>query len=341
MAIKVSILGATGYTGLEALRILARHAEARVVSLPSRREEGQPISAVHPELEGRCELTFSALDPERIASECDVAISCLPHGVSLDYCAALRKRGVRVIDVSADYRLKDPGEYEKWYGHAHTDIEGLAEAVYGLPELFADEIRKARIVANPGCYPTATILALAPLLQKGIVAREGIIADAKSGVSGAGRKLSEETHFPEANENLTPYAVGTHRHSPEIVSVLSRIAGRPVDLLFVPHLAPMTRGILATCYATTTRTTSDKELEALYRKFYAGARFVRVLAAGTFPSTRRVANTNLAEVSARACGNWIVAMSAIDNLVKGASGQAVQNMNLMFALDEGMGLDTL
>jgi len=339
--IRVSVIGATGYAGLEAIRILAQHPQARVVSLPSRREPGTPIWTIHPELRRRCDLTLSALHPEAIASGCDVAISCLPHGASHKHCAALRKLGVKVVDVSADYRLKDLAEYEKWYETSHEDPNGLDEAVYGLPELFADEIRTASLVANPGCYPTAAILALAPLLAEGVASESGIVVDAKSGVSGAGKKPTDATHFPRANEDLTPYAVGTHRHSPEIVNVLSDLAGRDADVLFVPHLAPMNRGILATCYARKTKDVSDEDLHGIYSAFYAGAPFVRVLEPGTYPATADVAHTNYADISVRACGDRIVAMSAIDNLVKGAAGQAVQNMNLMFGLEETLGLSAL
>lgn len=341
MEIKVSVIGATGYAGLEAIRILARHPQARVVSLPSRREEGTPIRTIHPELRGRCELTLSTLDPDVIASGCDVAISCLPHGASHRHCAALRKLGVKVVDVSADYRLKNGAEYEKWYQTPHEDPEGLAEAVYGLPELFADDICGASLVANPGCYPTAAILALAPLVAQGVASASGIVVDAKSGVSGAGRTLTDATHFPRANENIVPYNVGTHRHTPEISSVLSTLAGADVEVLFAPHLAPMNRGILATCYARTAKEVSDAGLHEIYSQYYAHAAFVRVLEPGAYPATADVAYTNYADVAVRACGGWIVAMSAIDNLVKGASGQAVQNMNLMFGLDETLGLGDL
>ena len=341
MTIKVSVIGATGYAGLEAIKILGRHPECEISSLPSRREEGTPVTAVHPELRGQCDMTLSDLDPDRIASECDVAISCLPHGVSQAHCAALLARGVKVIDVSADYRLKDAAEYQQWYGLPHEDPEGLAQAVYGLPELFADEIRKTSIVANPGCYPTASILALAPLVKEGVVAPSPLIVDAKSGVSGAGKKLTDATHYPECNENLAPYAVGTHRHTPEIANVLSGLADKKADVLFVPHLTPMTRGIMATCYATRLRQVDDAALHALYADFYAKAPFVRVLPPGAIPATRHTSHTNFADVAARVCGDRIVAMCAIDNLVKGASGQAVQNLNLMFSLDEATGLGNL
>lgn len=341
MTIKVSVIGATGYAGLEAIKILGGHPEAEIVSLPSRREEGTPITHVHPELRGRCEMGLSSLDADRIASECDVAISCLPHGVSQTHCAALRQRGVKVIDVSADYRLKDADEYAQWYGVSQEDPEGLAQAVYGLPELFADQIRTASIVANPGCYPTATILALAPLVKEGVVAPSPLIVDAKSGVSGAGKKLAEITHFPECNENLTPYAVGRHRHTPEMANVLGDLIGGKADVLFVPHLIPMTRGIMATCYAQAVKPLDDEAVRALYADFYANARFVRVLPPDAIPATRHVSHTNFADVAARVCGDRVVAMCAIDNLIKGASGQAVQNMNLMFSLDEAMGLDDL
>ena len=341
MKIRVSVLGATGYTGLETIRILSRHAEAEVVSLPSRREGGVSISTVHPELAGRFEMPLTGLDADEIAAGCDVAISCLPHGVSQTHCGALLARGVKVVDVSADYRLKDAREYERWYGVKHQDREGLAEAVYGLPELFGEEIRKARIVANPGCYPTASVLALAGLVKGAAVGVKGVVVDAKSGVSGAGKKLTEETHFPEANENMMPYAVGSHRHTPEISNVLSQIGGEAAEVVFVPHLAPMTRGIIATCYADAQGDVTDEELYELNRSFYENARFVRVLGPGKYPATRHVERTNVAEISARVCGDKVVAMCAIDNLVKGAAGQAVQNMNLMFGLDEGLGLDEL
>ncbi|MDD4890000.1 MAG: N-acetyl-gamma-glutamyl-phosphate reductase, partial [Phycisphaerae bacterium] len=267
----------------------------------------------------------------------ELALLCVPHKVAMAYVPKLRQAGLRVIDWSADYRLKDPAEYKKWYDHEHADLANLADAVYGLPEYFASQIRTAKLIANPGCYPTCSALALAPLLRAGLIQPTGIVVNAISGVSGAGRTPSLKNHYPERNESFEPYGVGNHRHMPEIEQTLTTLAGQPVELLFQPHLCPMDRGMLCTIYAAPAKPATTEELTQVLQAAYAKAPFVRVRT-DVLPATKFVAYTNYCDIAVRAAKGRVVLFSAIDNLIKGASGQAIQNMNLMFGFEETTGL---
>lgn len=336
--IRAGIIGPTGYAGLHLIRILLGHPDADIVYLGARRETRPHIADIWPGLKSRIEMRCALINADPMPAM-DVVFVALPHTVAMDHVPGLLERGIRVIDISADYRLNTPEVYKKWYGKDHTDPANLGRAAYGLCEFFRDEIAGADLVANPGCYPTAVELALAPLLKSGLL-REGVrvIVDAKSGVSGAGRSPKLHLHFPEANESLTAYKVGVHQHIGEMLQTLARLAGREVDLLFVPHLVPMDRGILTTCYVPLTRPCDTDELERLFLDFYAKETFVRVCEDNAMPNTKHVSGTNFTDVAVRGLGDMAVAISAIDNLIKGASGQAVQNMNIMFGLDETTGL---
>lgn len=337
--IKVGIVGGTGYTGVELLRLLARHPEAKIVSITSRKESGLAVSEMFPSLRGNIELVFS--DPQdAMLDRCDIVFFATPNGVSMLQAEDLLRRGVRIIDLAADFRLRNVGEWEKWYGMTHAAPALVAEAVYGLPEANREQIRSARLVANPGCYPTAVQLGFLPLIESGVVDSTHLIADAKSGVSGAGRKAEAHTLFAEASDNFKAYGVPGHRHLPEIRQGLQAIAGKPVGLTFVPHLTPMIRGIHATLYA---RLVTDVDVQALFEQRYAKERFVDVMPAGAHPDTRSVRGANHCRIAVHRPqgGDTVVVLSVIDNLVKGASGQAVQNMNLMFGLAEDLGLEGL
>jgi N-acetyl-gamma-glutamyl-phosphate reductase len=329
---RVAILGASGYSALELIKLLLRHPQTEITALTTRKTDSQPVGEVHPSLAGRLELSLENLAADAIAERADVVFCCLPHGASAAAASQLLPFGKKVIDLSADYRLSDPEEYAKWYGLPHADTENLRDAVYGLPELYRDDIRTASLVANPGCYPTSAILALAPLLEAGLVEPEGIIIDSKSGVSGGGREPKPQFHYPECNESISAYGVGTHRHMPEIDQILSDAAGKSVEVIFTPHLVPMDRGILSTSYAIPTGATSTEALLSLYREFYAGEPFVRVLTG--LPATKHVSGTNFCDITARVVRGRVVVISAIDNLIKGASGAAVQNFNLMCGIPE-------
>jgi N-acetyl-gamma-glutamyl-phosphate reductase len=331
----VAIVGASGYTALELVRLLLRHPGARIAMATSRQEERPRLDSLHPALHGRLDLTCEPFDADRLAEKAQLAFLALPHAASLEVTPELRKRGVRVIDLSADYRLKDRSVYQDWYAHEHSDAEGLESAVYGLPELYRDQIVSANLVANPGCYTSASILGLAPLISENLIERSGIIIDAKSGVSGAGRTPRPAFHFPECNENFSAYGVGRHRHTPEIEQVLSAVGqstGEPVDVIFTPHLVPMDRGILATIYATPRQPVAEHDLITLYRSFYQSSPFVRVV--GHLPGTKDSAHTNFCDVTVRIVKGRILVLSCLDNLIKGASGAAVQNFNLMLGHPE-------
>ncbi len=330
--IRVAIYGASGYTGLELLRLLARHPEVEVTALVTRQDDCLHVSQVHPSLTGRFDLTMENLLPEQIAERADVAFTALPHGASAATVAPLLDAGLKVIDLSADYRLKDAAVYEKWYGLAHVEPARLDGAVYGLPELYRDRIKKAKLVANPGCYPTSAILALAPLLRANLIEPRGVVIDSKSGVSGAGRSPKPNFHFPECNESFSAYGVGTHRHMPEIDQVLSDAAGAALEVVFTPHLVPMDRGILSTCYATPTVGATAASLQAALTEFYADEPFVHV--ADRLPATKDVSTTNNCQLAIRLVRGRVIVVSVIDNLIKGASGAAVQNFNLMHGLPE-------
>ncbi len=334
--VRAAVLGARGYTAAELLKILIRHPQVNVTAATSR-EPGATLSEVHPSLTGKIDLALEQLSPEELAQRADVAFGCLPHVASMNIVPQLLHVGLRVIDLSADYRLSDPAVYEQWYGHIHTDPTRLGTTVYGLPELFAEQIPPADLIANPGCYTSTAILALAPLLSRGLLSPQGIIIDAKSGVSGAGRSPKLNILYCEANESLAPYGVGTHRHTPEIEQVLSTVCGQKVDVIFTPHLTPMDRGILATIYAEPARQNlTQDELLATMRDFYASSPFVHVV--DRLPSTKDVAHTNEFHVTARIVKHRVVILAALDNLIKGAAGVAVQNFNLMYGFDETLGL---
>jgi len=335
---KVSVIGATGYTGAELVRILSRHPEVELVSITSQTFAGKKISEIYPFLS--TDLVCEELDIDKIASSSSFVFTALPHKTSMEIVGELYLRGKRVVDLSADFRLKDPALYEKWYGVSHSKRKLLHEAVYGLPELYREKIREARLVANPGCYPTSIILALAPLLKSHLIKEESIIVDAKSGVTGAGRKLTLATHFPEINENFYPYKVEGHRHLPEMEQELSRLAGTQVKVTFVPHLAPLNRGILSTCYASLKRYTKVEKILRIYRDFYKDEPFVEILEKGKVPRITDVATSNRCRIGLAVDERTdrIIVISAIDNLGKGASGQAVQNMNIMCGFKEDEGL---
>lgn len=336
--VKVGIVGGTGYTGVELLRLLALHPQAEVAVITSRSEEGVKVCDMFPNLRGHYDkLAFSVPDAAVLGS-CDVVFFATPHGVAHALAGELLAAGTRVIDLSADFRLKDADEWARWYGQPHGAPELLPQAVYGLPEVNRASIREARLIAVPGCYPTATQLGFLPLLESGLADPQRLIADCKSGVSGAGRAAKVGSLFTEAGESMMAYSVKGHRHLPEITQGLRRAAGGPVGLTFVPHLTPMIRGIHATLYATVVD--RDVDLQALYEKRYASEPFVDVMPAGSHPETRSVKGANLCRIAVHRPqgGDLVVVLSVIDNLVKGASGQALQNMNIMFGLDERAGL---
>ncbi len=334
--IKAGIVGGTGYTGVELLRLLCQHPHCDLRAITSRKEAGMPVADMFPNLRGRVDLRFT--EPAAAGLEqCDVVFFATPNGVAMQEARALVDAGVRVIDLAADFRIRDVALWEQWYKMKHACPELVAEAVYGLPEVARDQVRKARVIANPGCYPTAVQLGFLPLLEAGCVDAGHLIADAKSGVSGAGRKAETHILHAEAADNFKAYGVTGHRHQPEIAQGLARAAGGPVGLVFVPHLTPMIRGIHATLYARLTRTV---DLQALYEKRYAQEKFVDVLPAGSHPDTRSVRGANDCRIAVHQPqgGDTVVVLSVIDNLVKGAAGQAVQNMNIMFGVAEDTGL---
>ena len=333
---RIAILGATGYTALELLKILARHPQVEVVAATTRQDSNPHISEIHPSLTGLFDLRCTALTPEQVGKLCDIAFCCLPHTASMEAVPQLLDAGCRVVDLSADYRLKDPGVYEKWYEHVHTDPTRLSTTVYGLPEIYADRIPSADLVANPGCYTSTSILALAPLLAEKLIEPTGIIIDAKSGISGAGRSLKLSNLFSECNESVTAYGIGTHRHTPEIEQILGDIGGSSVQVAFNPHLMPMDRGIFCSIYPRLKGQHTQAQLLEVYRRFYAGQPFIRIVE--HIPKTKDVSFTNFCDITVRFNRDQPVIFAAIDNLIKGASGVAIQNMNLMLGLDQRIGL---
>jgi N-acetyl-gamma-glutamyl-phosphate reductase len=334
--IKIGIVGGTGYTGVELLRLLAQHPEAQLTTITSRKEAGMPVADMFPNLRGRVSLAFE--DPATAPlKNCDVVFFATPNGIAMTQTRELLEAGVRVVDLAADFRIKDIATWEKWYGMTHACPDLVAEAVYGLPEINRAQIKSARLIANPGCYPTATQLGFIPLIEAGAIDTSFLVADAKSGVSGAGRKAEVHALLAEAGDNFKAYGIPGHRHLPEIRQGLSLVAGKTVGLTFVPHLTPMIRGIEATLYA---RLTQDVDLQVLFENRYRNEPFVDVLPAGSHPETRSVRAANICRIAVHRPqgGDTVVVSSVIDNLVKGASGQAVQNMNIMFGLDETLGL---
>lgn len=330
--VRVAVYGASGYTGLELLKLLARHPEVEVSALLTRQDDGPHVREVHPALGGAFDLKLEKLSPEQVSERADAVFACLPHAASAEVVSGLVDSGLKVIDLSADYRLTDRGVYENWYGVTHPDPARIGATPYGLPELYREAIRGASLVANPGCYPTAAILALAPLLKAGLIEAGGIVIDAKSGVTGAGRNPKPHLHFPESNENCGPYGVGTHRHMPEIDQVLSDQAGGSVEVVFTPHLIPMDRGELCTCYAAPVGEADGAALQSALCEYYRNEPFVDVVDAP--PSTKHVTGSNRCHVYATTVRGRAVVVSAIDNLIKGASGAAVQNFNLMHGIEE-------
>ncbi len=337
-SIPVGVVGGTGYTGVELLRLLLAHPDIHIASVTSRGQAGTAVAELYPNLRGHTGLRFVAPEAAGLA-DCAIVFFATPNGTAMHMARELLSAGVRIIDLAADFRLRDAALWAQWYGQEHAAPDLLAEAVYGLPEINRGAIVEARIVANPGCYPTAVQLGLLPLIEAGVVAVDGLVADCKSGVSGAGRQAQVATLYTEVDESLKAYAASGHRHLPEICQGLSRAAGRPVDLTFVPHLVPMRRGIHATLYAMLTEPSVD--VQALFERRYRDEAFVDVLPAGGHPETRTVTGANLCRIAIHRPGDGprVVVLSVIDNLVKGAAGQAVQNMNLMLGLPEARGLE--
>jgi len=342
--IRVAVAGASGYMGAELLRLLLRHPEVELTAVTSDRLSGEPLAAAYPHLRGLTTLAFHALEAEWLAAVADVVFLALPHLESQKVVPVLRRHRVKAIDLSADYRLRDPNDYVTWYKAAHLDSQGLGEAVYGLPELHRKSIAAASLVASPGCYPVGAILATAPLLKSGLARLEGIVVDGKSGVSGAGaqgRKADPMYLYTEANENVQAYGITTHRHTPEIEQELSALAGSPVRVSFTPHLVPLNRGLFTTASVPLASTLSTVELVSVYRDFYAGEPFVRVLGEGERPTTRAVIGSNFCDVTVVSDPRTgrATCVSAIDNLGKGGSANGVQNLNIVYGWSERTGLD--
>lgn len=335
---KISIIGATGYTGEELLRLLADHPGAEIVHITSESQTGTAIQTVYPHLKGCYDKKLESIKDLEAMADSDVAFIALPHGHAMEAGKQLFQMGVKVIDLGADYRFRDPAVYEQWYKVSHTHRD--AQAVYGLTELYRDQVKEASIVGNPGCFTTASILALAPLVKFRLIEPDTMIIDAKSGVSGAGRGLNLNSHFTEVFENLKAYNIAGHRHTPEIEQALGELAGSKVTVSFTPHLIPMTRGILSTCYAGIKPGVTANDIDDAFQALYGGEYFIRLLGRGGYPATKNTRGSNFCDlgwhIDSRT--NRVIVVSAIDNLVKGAAGQAVQNMNVMFGLDERIGL---
>jgi N-acetyl-gamma-glutamyl-phosphate reductase len=338
--LRVGIVGATGYTGFELTRLLIGHPEVEISVLTSRQYAGTPISEVFPSLRGRIGIECQNPTTEEVADKSDFVFTAVPHKTAMEVVPGFHERGKKVVDLSADFRFQDPQVYERYY-QPHTCPQLLKEAVYGLPELYRDRIKKAWIVGNPGCYPIGALLPLIPLIKREIINHEGIIIDSKSGVSGAGRELSLDTHFCEVNEGFKAYKVLEHRHGPEIEQELSTVAGHPLSVIFTPHLVPMNRGILTTIYCELPREETTEAVQKLFEDFYRGEPFVRVCPVGKFPNTVDVRGSNFCDIALKVDQQKkrLIAISAIDNLMRGASGQAIQNMNIMCGFPEKMGLE--
>ncbi|OGV96695.1 MAG: N-acetyl-gamma-glutamyl-phosphate reductase [Nitrospinae bacterium RIFCSPLOWO2_02_FULL_39_110] len=340
---KIGVLGASGYTGLELIRILLNSKQVKISAITSEKYTRTNISDIFPFFKGRLDLIYETLSPEVISEKCDFVFSALPHKTSMSVIPSLLKAGKKAVDLSADYRLKSPDIYKEWYKEEHTSPELLGSAIYGIPELKRKKIKAASLVANPGCYPTSVILALAPLIKENIINTDSIIIDSKSGVTGAGRKVEEALLFAECNENFKSYSLASHRHTPEIEQEISEIAGKKIKITFVPHLLPVNRGILSTIYSDLiSDLTSDKILK-IYENFYKGERFIRIMGHGKSPQLRSVLGSNYCDIGFQIDRRTkrIIVISAIDNLVKGAAGQAVQNMNIMLGFEEYAGLEDI
>ena len=330
--IRVGIVGATGYTAVELIKILLRHPDVTITQVTSRDETCPPLASVHTSLKERLDLNFCQLDIESFAAEVDCAFCCLPHAASAKIVSQLLEKNIKVVDFSADYRLNDVATFEQWYNVEHPDGQRVGNVAYGIPELFRDQIKTASLVANPGCFPSSALLPLAPLMQQGLIEPSPIIVDSKTGVSGAGRKPNLKFHYPECNESVMAYGVGTHRHMPEIDQIIARFCGDTISTVFTPHLIPMDRGILSTIYVKPASGVSAEKLQANLADFYSAEPFVRVT--DILPTTKDVTHTNFCDISVRQSRDIVVIASALDNLIKGASGAAVQNFNLMFGFDE-------
>jgi N-acetyl-gamma-glutamyl-phosphate reductase len=335
--VRVGVVGATGYAGEEVIKILVKHKNAKVAELAAIIDREEPFSDIFPAFKGKVDLICRKPDAEAMAKNTDLVFLALPHKVSMEYAPRFLKAKKRVIDLSADYRL-NPDVYKTWYGADHKDIANLPGAVYGLPELYSADIRKASLVANPGCYPTSVILGIAPALKAKIIDAANMIADSKSGVTGAGRRPDLALSFAEVNENLKAYKVNEHQHKPEITRILSEVAGKDVDVVFTPHLIPMNRGILSTIYLRLAGKYDTKSVLGIYGDFYRDKPFVRISPEGKLPQIRDVAGTNYCDIGLKVTGDMLIVISCIDNLTKGAAGQAVQNMNIMYGFDETEGL---
>ena len=335
--VKVGIVGGTGYTGIELLRLLARHPAAKLMAITSRKESGMPVAGMFPSLRRVVDLKFSTPE-EALLGQCDVVFFATPHGVAMDMGPALVKAGIKIIDLAADFRLQDTAVFEQWYKMPHKALDLLAEAVYGLPEINRESIKQARVIGLPGCYPTSVQLGFKPALEQGLIDPMHLIADCKSGVSGAGRKAEVALLFPEAADNFKAYNVSGHRHHPEICQGLTRVAGKPVGLIFTPHLTPMIRGIHSTLYA---RINKEADFQRVYEDAYRNEPFVDVMPPGSTPDTRSVRGANTCRIAVHRPhgGDTLMILSVIDNLTKGAAGQAIQVMNLMCGLDEAAGLE--
>lgn len=342
--LKVAIAGASGYSGAELIRLLESHPEAELKIITSTTHQGKSVSALYPNLLGFCDLEFTSFDPEKIKKEIDVVFLALPHGVSMETVPFVLNDSLKVIDLSGDFRLKDPSLYEKWYGvsYKESSLEGLKKAVYGLSEIKREEIKKSNFVSNPGCYPTSVLLGIIPLLKKKAVSLYGIVVDSKSGVTGAGRTLKEEILFSECAENMKAYGIGEHKHTPEMEEEMSEIYGDKIKISFTPHLIPMKRGILSTIYCDLKDKLNTKDILDLYQKFYQDEEFIKVLPLGKFPETKNVVGSNCCHIGIKVDDrtNKVIVISVIDNLIKGAAGQAIQNMNIMCGLKENTGLKT-
>jgi len=336
--IKAVVIGATGYAGEELLKILIGHPEVRITGLIAKIDKPDKIGHIFPSLAGRLDMECGDFPVDSVVGECDVAFLALPHRVSMKIAPVFLKAGKKVIDLSADYRLRDRTVYKKYYEVEHEDAEGLGRAVYGLPELYKEEIKKAGLIANPGCYPTSVILGTVPAAKKTLLAGNKIISDSKSGVTGAGRNPHAALHFPEVNENTKAYKIFAHQHQPEMAQEISLAGEKDIEVTFTPHLIPVNRGILSTLYVELNKAVSTRDMLDVYREFYATAPFVRIKSEGEYPQTKDVTNTNFCDIGLKVEGMSMIVVSVIDNLVKGASGQAVQNMNLMCGFEETLGL---
>lgn len=334
--LRTGIVGASGYTALELIKLLLRHPHTEITHLTSRDSSQPHLSAVHRSLRGLLDLSMQPLNVDKLAAEVDCVFCCLPHAASAAVVGSLLDAGLKVIDFSADYRLNDTATFETWYGVKHPDAERVGSVAYGIPELFREQIRNASLVANPGCFPSSALLPLGPLLKADLLNSSPLIIDSKTGVSGAGRKANLKFHYPECNESITAYGIGSHRHMPEIDQILQRFCGAETQAIFTPHLTPMDRGILSTIYCQATASHTESDLLDCLHEFYRDEPFVRVT--DDVPTTKDVSGTNFCDIAVKRCRDTIIIVSALDNMIKGASGAAVQNFNLVHGFDETSGL---